>query len=367
MKRSILYSEENDRCHICLKGFMNISLLSLTLLSQTTLSPFMTLYSSYGSNKYCFQIIHANLIFSHFIHSKYFDEILVKDSSFSYFLSNPIHLVSANDFTGVKNSKRIVKSGKKNITCTSCTFSNCNSISNSFGSSSYDADDHGGAILTSGCNTYICFCIFTNNKATFSGSVEIQDSPIGIVNDSLITKSYAQRFGAMMLDGHEHTNIGSIYRTNITMNKAEKWIGGVRTQHNGGVVKDSNFVKNHANSYGAFWDYSHKTSTRELDHIYFVNNTADEIGAGFTSYHLLFQGEAKYCVFYGNRNLNDFGGRSILVHSDTALLKVMNCVFEGKKDIEMLAYFDTSKIIETEENYFNGENMDMNNIEELLT
>lgn len=271
-------------------------------------------------------------------------------------LASPISLSSKSDFINENFTDPLIKRGKKNITCTHCTFKNCK---NRIG-------QKGGAFQTVQCTTYLLYCTFIDNFATFSGSVEIQDSPLGIVNYTLIYRSSAERFGAMMLDGHELTDTGSISYSNFTCNSAEKWIGGVRLQHNGGVIKFSNFVKNSAQSYGAIWDYISKPAFRELDHLYILNNTANEIGAGFTSYHLLFIGTAKNCVFYGNRNLNGFNGRSILVHSYASSMNVKQCCFEGEKEIEMTTYFVESLINDDGTNSFNGKNVTLENINNIV-
>lgn len=277
---------------------------------------------------------------------------MITRSSFTNFLGSPISLSSKSEYINQNFTEPLIKTGKKNITCIHCTFTNCK---NRIG-------QKGGALQTVQCATYLLHCTFIDNFATFSGSVEIQDSPVGIVNYTLIYKSNAERFGAMMLDGHDTTDTGNIFHSNFTENNAEKWIGGVRLQHNGGYIMFSNFVKNNANSYGAIWDYGFKPGHRKLDHLYILNNTASEIGAGFTSFHLLFVGSAQNCVFYGNRNLNGFNGRSILVHSYSSLMNVKQCYFEGEKEAEMTTYFIESKIIE-EGNSFNNINLtEINNV-----
>ena len=170
----------------------------------------------------------------------------------------------------------------------------------------------------------------------------------------------------MMLDGHEPTDIGNISHSNFTENKADKWIGGVRLQHNGGIVQFSNFVKNNAESYGAIWDYGFKPAFRELDHLYILNNTANEIGAGFTSFHLLFIGQTQNCIFYGNRNLNGFNGRSILVHSYSSTMGVNNCYFEGEKEAEMSTYYIESAIFDDGTNSFNGKDLNLKDINNVI-
>lgn len=336
---------------------MNISFFSLILLHKTSYSPFLSIHRNYIPHSLSFSNTKANYLSNHFIYSSYFNGITsFSDSLFSNFLTSAISISSISEFSDTALSERIHKQGKKNISCTRCTFINC----------SNKLVDNGGAFLTVGCNSTLLYCVFCNNYAKFSGSVEIQDAPIGIVNFTSIKNSHAERFGAMMLDGHEPENIGSIHFSNFSSNNADKWIGGVRLQHNGGSITYSIFYNNSAVHYGALWDYSHKPSKRDMHHLFFLNNTAHEIGAGFTSYHLLYRGTLTHSVFYGNRNLNSFDGRSVLVHSDSSELNVGNCCFEGEERAEMITYFDSSKITDLGENSFNGTKLNLDEIQDVI-
>lgn len=332
---------------------MNLTVSSLFLLHNLARSPFLTLSSNYHSSNLNIDQIHVQSSLHHFIFSyRITNQVIIKQSSFTNMLASAISLSSKSEYNNQNFTEPLIKKGKKNVTCIHCIFKNCK---NRIG-------EKGGALQTVQCSTSLIYCIFIDNFATFSGSVEIQDAPIGIVNYTLIIKSSAERFGAMMLDGHEVTDIGNIYYSNFTENKAEKWIGGVRLQHNGGNIKFSNFVKNSAQSYGAIWDYGYKPAYRELDHLYILNNTASDIGAGFTSFHLLFIGTANQCVFYGNRNSNGFKGRSILVHSYSSSMNVKNCYFEGEKDTEMTTYFIESTLKDEGTNSFNSNNLTLEDI-----
>ncbi|KAH0793258.1 adhesin-like protein [Histomonas meleagridis] len=201
-----------------------------------------------------------------------------------------------------------------------------------------------GAVQIIQCNVKIDMCIFSHNKALYSGSVEISDSPSIIFNNSLIEYSSAYKFGAMMFDGHEASNVGNIINSNFSFNAADSWVGGVRLQHNHGTVKFSTFSNNKAHRYAALFDYTHKPAERIFDHVSFINNTATDYGAGFTSYHLLYVGVLRDCIFYGNRNQGKLNGRSVLLQSDCGQLKISNCVFEGNVHDEVLAYFPLSEV-----------------------
>ena len=290
-----------------------------------------------------FSKIKCNFLFNPFFASFATHSINIKDSSFSNFLSNAIKIDNYHDYADNVYTKRLKVSKEGNLTILRCTFKKCiNQI-----------DENGGAFVSTGCNTFILYCNFENNSALYSGAAEIQNAPLAIVNSTTMIGNHAERFGAMMADGTDPSDISRISYSNFTYNSADKWIGAIRVQHNGGSVKFSNFIGNMAESYGAYWDFSHKPSYRNLEFITFINNTANQMGAAFTSYHLLFRGVITNCVFSGNRNENNFPGMSILIFSDSSYLKVENCSFEREKDIEIYLYFNTSTIDILDSNQFN--------------
>lgn len=326
---------------------LNASLCKLTLANSVLRSPYITTAWTSKYNNIAFSQILARKSYSSFLFARAFNKIDIKDSSFQQFLSTAIKLGAKNDFINLSRSRKIYKQGFMRITFINCVFENCT-----------EQVEKGGAIHTIQCNTTVDSCIFRSNSATFSGCAEISDAPYSSVNNTLMIDNKAERFGAMHLDGHEAENIGHIFNSNFTNNHANKWIGGVRIQHNGGKILNCNFIMNNANMYGALFDYSHKPAFREIENVRFINNTADSIGAGFTSYHLLYTGQAKQCQFFGNRNKNHMNGRSILVHSDSSILKVLDCDFDGTKDEDLLVYFATSKIEIDGSNRFNSEKID---------
>jgi hypothetical protein len=269
---------------------------------------------------------------------------LPDSSGFHHFLQPPITMASKHDYVGqtMRNSNHIFKLDVPTISLLRCLFEDCQA-----------GEEHGGAIWTVSCRIIAAFSVFRNNSAKFAGSVDFQDARTIDMNFTLIAQSSAERFGAGQIDGHAPEDSGWISECNFTGNRAEKWIGGIRIQHNGGNLSHTNFVGNFANIYGALWDYGHKPAHRLVQTSNFVNNSAEEEGAGYTAYHLLYRGTVRQCRFVGNRNGKVKTGRSVFLWADAARMVVADCVFDGTKEEEMAIYFPRGSVMAEEgENRF---------------
>jgi hypothetical protein len=271
---------------------MNFTFFCLRLVNFNGLSPYFIDVLTQQSSFRQFYKIHARNFFqSFFFSSRLFHSISINDSHFFHFLSRPLTIASTNTYFDALFLTRFHSFEPQNISFFRCIFEHSHTI-----------EEHGGIIWTISCNVIVSECTFVNNSAKFSGSVEFQDSPVISMNFTLISDSFAERFGAGHFDGHEPNNIAIITFSNFSNNRALKWIGGIRLQHNGGFITECKFEQNTAEIYGGLWDYGHKPSNRNIERSYFVNNSANEEGAGITAYHLLYRGMINNCLFWGNRN-----------------------------------------------------------------
>lgn len=202
---------------------------------------------------------------------------------------------------------------------------------------------HGGALFVKKVSFIIDNCIFDNNSAEFSGSIEIDSSFNSTINNSLIIRSSAERFGGILFDGANASCLAFIYQTNFSQNSATKWIGAIRLQHNGGQLNNCYFTENSAENYGAIFDFGHYPSNRLLSHCFLKNNTALIRAGGFTSFHLLYNGQFTSSIFIGNSNREPYG-KSIFVFSDSSIVKLFKCTFDGPKSEQVIAYFSSSKL-----------------------
>jgi hypothetical protein len=207
----------------------------------------------------------------------------------------------------------------------------------------------GGAIDLFGSDALIYHCLFLSNFAKTSGAVSIADSHNSTVIGSLFVGNSARRFGAMHCDGHFAGDFFGLSGDNFTANSAREWIGGLRMQHCGGFVKESVFDSNRAEEYGAFWDFSHRPGVRSMTAIVLVNNSAEGTGAGFTGFHMHFQGQLNASVFARNRNGDRSPGTAVILFSDGQTLTVSHCAFDCPRDEAFWVGFgDTSEIREAE-------------------
>jgi hypothetical protein len=232
----------------------------------------------------------------------------------------------------------VLEQGAHRVSLIRCVAENCRALS-----------DHGGAIWTVGCPVAVSGCAFRNNSARFSGSVEFRDSPAVCVNDTAIAQGRAERFGAGQVDGHSAADRAELLRCNVTGNRADRWIGGLRLQHNGGGVAQCRFQRNSAEAYGALWDYGHSPALRRIELSAFVNNTAREEGAAFTAYHVVYSGAVERCAFWGNRNGSGRGGRSVYLYAYAARLLVRECAFEGSAQEELAVQFPSDSSLNVSE------------------
>lgn len=313
---------------------MNATLLNLVLVKTVLHSPMIA----------CSNV---NRHFNNFRLSKITDKFLfavnsnvrIADSSFSMFLSRPITVMGEDSYTEKAFTSQKTKHGKKDVFFTRCTFINCR-----------ENKERGGGLWTHECRAMITHCKFEGNSAKFSGNAEITDAERIELNETQFLSGTAERFGGAHIDGHEPSNTANLLNTNFTGNRASKWIGGLRIQHNGGFIRFCYFEQNQGETYGAIWDYGHKPSLRLFDHIHVLNNTAN-YGAGITGFHLLYQARAQNCVFCGNRNKDGSGGRSLYLQADNAQIDVVECLFEGTRDEELAKYHPASHLVLVETNF----------------
>lgn len=316
---------------------MNATLLGLVLSSLSLQTPFLTRpFAGFG-----FVSVRATRL-ARFTKSFLFSrqDVAVAQSTFHFFIQRPV-TVDSEAFTGKTYNKQLSERGAKTVVFTQCVFSGCS-----------ERREHGGALFTHECNLTLDRCTFSGNSAQFGGSLYVSDSRAIEVNRSLVTLSSAERFGAGYLDGHEPSNTLVLSECNITSNRADKWIGGLRLQHNGGRVRHCSFVGNAARVYGAVWDYAHTPASRTFSHTSFINNTADEAGAGITGFHILYKGTASHCVFRGNRNKSGQCGRSIFLFADNSEFTVSNCKFDGSQQEELMGFHPDSRFVQ-DHNKFN--------------
>jgi hypothetical protein len=207
----------------------------------------------------------------------------------------------------------------------------------------------GGAIGLFRSDAQISHCVFLSNVAKTSGAVSIADSRNSTVIDSLFVGNSARRFGAMHCDGHFASDFFGLSGDNFTANSAREWIGGLRMQHCGGFVKESVFDSNHAEEYGAFWDFSHRPGVRSMTAIVVLNNSVERAGAGFTGFHMHFRGELNASVFARNRNGDRSPGTAVMLYSDGQTLTVSQCAFDGpREEVFWVSFGDTSEIQEAD-------------------
>ena len=208
-----------------------------------------------------------------------------------------------------------------------CIFNFCNNL-----------EKKGGAISLKKCNISIKNSIFNNNSANSCGSIDISDSNIVIINNSLISNSKANRNGGAFIDGNNNNDICNLFLTNFSKNKANLWTGGLRIQHNGGLIIYSIFFNNTSNFSGAIFDFSGLPSLRNITLSYFISNISKENSSGFVGYKMLFQGKIDQCYFF-----NNFNG-SILIFSDSSNINIFNFFFEKNLNNEIFINFNTTKL-----------------------
>lgn len=325
---------------------MNVTLFGLVLRNLSLQSPLLIRPLAGADSSLSIRASNLARFTNAFLFSR--QNIIVRQSSFHFFLQRPFAVDGADTFTGKIYHKQLSEIGEKTVVFTECLFSKCN-----------ENHEKGGALFTYQCKAFLDRCSFSTNSAKFGGSVFIADATIIEVNNSLITLSRAERFGAGYLDGHEPANNLYVNHCNITQNHADKWIGGLRLQHNGGRLQFCNFVANTARVYGAVWDYGHKPATREFSHCRFTNNTAIEAGAGITGFHILYRGSASRCIFSGNANANDQNGRSVFLFADNSVFIISECEFDGPAHKELMGYHPDSRFIESQ-NKFNQNPAEIN-------
>jgi hypothetical protein len=224
-----------------------------------------------------------------------------------------------------------------NVTVISCCFFKCKFVI-------------GGAISLLRADATISKSQFFSNRAKNSGAVSIQDAHKINISDCLFLSNLAKRFGAGHFDGHVDSDFADVENTNFTFNSAERWIGGLRIQHNGGKVRQCAFERNIASEYGALWDYSHRPAVRLLADLVFLNNSCQSSGSSFTAFHLNFRGEMMRSTFVKNWNRDGEAGTAVYLYSDGDWLNLSKCLFDSRKSESLLVYFeDTSGINELEE------------------
>lgn len=317
---------------------MNATILGLVIGHFVQKSPFLSLSLSRQPEFLSISNSRLTKFSNFFLFSRCIQQrALFSNSQFSSFLRRPITIEGTGEvYNDETYKRRKVVSGDKNVMFVQCTFQNC-----------HEEKGHGGSLLTKQCSIVIDRCVFSKNTARYSGSADIGDAPTIVFNQSLITSSTAERFGAAHFDGHEISNTFYMNDCNITMNHAKRWIGGVRLQHNGGHLRFSSFIGNSAQVYGAIWDYGHSPAFREFSFLRIINNTASESGAGITGFHILYKASATNCTFAGNRNENGQRGRSIYLFADNSEFCVSHCTFDGPEEDELAGYHPDSVFSKT--------------------
>jgi len=245
----------------------------------------------------------------------------VQDSIFNVFLENPIRLSNQ----GRKTYKMRAEFHNFRYNMNFSMFYKC-----------INAEKEGGALFLNRCNVSLFQCHFKDCHAKYSGSIHISHSQISSISDSSIHNSSAEWVGGCFADGRQENDSFNIYRSNFSESNAQRWVGGLRVQHNSGVVQQCSFTRCTAEFSGAFFDYSSNPSNRNIS-LCFVNNcTGGSHSSGITAFRMLFRGLIADCCFRNNHK------GSVLVYADSSILSIVSCFFDKEYEYEIHINYNTS-------------------------
>ena len=198
-----------------------------------------------------------------------------------------------------------------------CTFESCISY------------EHGGACDLSYSNVTFAFCAFRKCSAQHAGSVWSSQSKIFQMNETSITETHAERFGALYSDSRKKNLTTLISSTNVTHSSSDLYISAIRVEETLPVFTNVMICHAHSKQYGAIWDWSTRPNVARYTGCSLINTTSESEGAGMTMYHWMHQSVIEKCYFSKGQ------GKSpvyIYIFSSESTVEVKDSWFDMDKD-----------------------------------
>lgn len=310
---------------------LNATLIALHLVRQTSISPLLSFANLATRN------LRSDCSVSNVIRCR--GNLFLCDSFFRKSLRSAVVLSEEYDTENISGVFREnTRVSFKNMIISNCVFHSC--------SSSY-----GGGLYGDWVNTTLTDCVFYNNGAHIGGAVHILHSDYIFMQRILMIGNVADYCGAGEVDVMNEANDTHIELVNVTGNSANKWTGGLRVDHGGGVLKECVFSENSAAVCGGFFDYAWDAVLRSVSFCMFLNNTSTDRGGAFTGFHLLHHSYFEFSFFIENRC--EKAVNSISIESFGASVSVYNCIFTGSEDDEVGVRWKDGSTKQIRESHFN--------------